>query len=51
MPDDEPRLPSPLVQIKDLLGFSEPAKRLIDAIERGVGQLLEPWQSARMTRA
>jgi hypothetical protein len=39
------------VQIKDLLGFSEPAKRLIDAIERGVGQLFEPWQRARRTQA
>src|SRR4051794_35331818 len=41
------KLPASLISIKDVLGVSEPAKRLIDAIERGIGELTYPWRQRR----
>jgi hypothetical protein len=51
MPDEKPPLPSPLIKITDVLGLSEPGKRLVDAIVHGVGEWAYPWQRNRNTRA
>lgn len=40
-----------LITVSDILGASKPATRLIEAIERGVGNLLQPWQSRRIAEA
>jgi hypothetical protein len=36
-----------LIRVSDIFGTSKPAVRLIDAIERGVGNLLRPWNLRR----
>lgn len=40
------KLPA-LFSIKDLLGVSEPAKHLIEAIRQGIGELSDPWLRKR----
>ena len=44
------KLPGSLIKIQDVLGLSEPGKRLIESIERGVGALTSPWQQKRQAR-
>jgi hypothetical protein len=50
MPEND-NTPAVLVQIKDILGLSEPAKRLSEAIVRGIGEWAYPWQVERKNRA
>ena len=40
-----------LVKVSDLFGVSRPAVRLIEAVERGVGNLLQPWHMERIAKA
>lgn len=40
-----------LIKVSDLFGVSKPAIRLIEAIERGVGNLLQPWHTQRIASA
>jgi hypothetical protein len=49
--NDKPQLPAALVQVKDVLGVSEPAKALVEAIVRGVGEWAYPWVQRRKSRA
>src|SRR5689334_11526457 len=52
MPEDEgSNLPAALIQIRDVLGFSEPTKRLLSAISHGVGRLTYPWERRRNAEA
>ena len=40
-----------LIKVSDLFGASRPAVRLIEAIERGVGNILKPLQMRRIAKA
>ena len=40
-----------LIRVSDIFGISRPAIRLIEAVERGVGHFLQPWQQKRITAA
>jgi hypothetical protein len=40
-----------MTEIKDLAGLSEPMKKLIEVVEKGVGQLFKPWQIKRIATA
>jgi hypothetical protein len=48
---EDDKAPLALVQITDVLGMSGPAKQLIEAIVRGVGEWAYPWQTDRKARA
>jgi hypothetical protein len=37
------------MEIKDLAGLSQPITKLIEVVEKGVGQLFKPWQIKRLT--
>lgn len=39
-----------LVKVSDIFGASRPAVRLIEAVERGVGNFLQPWQMRRVAK-
>jgi hypothetical protein len=43
--------PPALVKVSDIFGISKPTIRLIEAIEHGVGKLLQPWQMKRISNA
>lgn len=49
--NDKAQLPAALIQVKDILGVSEPAKALVEAIARGVGEWAHPWTQRRKSRA
>jgi hypothetical protein len=49
MADDDQA--SALIKVSDIFGASKPAVRLIEAVERGVGNLLRPWQQRRIADA
>ncbi|CAK8714099.1 hypothetical protein GCAAIG_03440 [Candidatus Electronema halotolerans] len=40
-----------MTEIKDLAGLSEPMTKLIEVVEKGVGQLFKPWQIKRIADA
>jgi hypothetical protein len=40
-----------LIKVSDLLGIAKGTDRLLSAIERGVGNLLSPWQIKRVEQA
>jgi len=39
------------MEIKDLAGLSQPMTKLIEVVEKGVGQLFKPWQIKRIADA
>jgi hypothetical protein len=49
MADDEQT--TGLIKVSDIFGASKPAIRLIEAVERGVGNFLRPWQMRRIADA
>lgn len=51
MTADDHKLPPALVQVKDVLGLSEPGKRLVDAIAHGIGRWVYPWERRRNASA
>lgn len=48
--DHKAKLPTALLEIKDVLGLSAPLERLVQAIAYGVGEWVYPWQQNRKAR-